>query len=169
MIVVPAIDDERRASLGRLSAMLVVASLAVLPLTQRPSEIVYAAREGSEVRLGLPVPPHDASRAAVVPRRDPFVSAYVPGAPSRSGLGPSGNDAIALPPNAGALASAANAQVVVRAVVLGRYSRALVEVDGSVEVVGVGDTIGTTRVASIDAAGITLASGARVLLRREHP
>ena len=166
-------ESERRV-LTAVSLMLCVGSISLLPLTAQ------SARDDSrpvDERFGATQwTPSALSFSALRVSRDPFqpFRSLVPGAPVSATLG-SDSGGIVLPPNAGAsgLESAnvdnARADAVVRAVVLGPQSRALVEVGGSVNVLGVGDKLAGGVIESIDERGLVLSSGSRILLTKVRP
>lgn len=133
-------DDERKA-LVQAAVLLACAAAAILPFTHPPSGV---AARGEPYRE----PPRTARHSwtlgrrrstTIAVRRDPFVPdpRFAP----------------------------ESAQFQVQAVALGADPRALVEVDGAVRVVAVGDRIGSDRVVSIGARGLRLASGRSIAVR----
>ena len=104
--------------------------------------------------------------------RDPFVSnavhAMVGHAASGDGIGALPN--LVLPPNAAAgtppFASPRPVQTrrVLRAIVLGTRSRALITSGGESSIVGVGDRLGDAIVTGISPAGLRLSNGATLVL-----
>jgi hypothetical protein len=140
--MVPGLYDDERRSLMRLAAMLILAGIGVLPLTTQGSSLAGAAdapERAENVNLAIPA---RLTFPAFWVSRDPFV-------PNQT--------VVVLPRNAGAAP-------VVRAIVLGNPARALVEVDGAVRVLAVGDRVGALRVAAITSGGIWLSDGTRVPL-----
>jgi len=173
--VIPAIYDDERRSLLQLSAALCCCSLLALPLTAAYSYAV-SAHEGVVVataRYRIETGPM--TYPAVPLARDPFradPSPAVPAAPSgMAGMRIHQGEAIglSLPPNAGAAEDAETAvpAFAVKAVVLGADPRALLDVGGSVRVVGIGDIVGTRVIRAIDESGLTLADGTKVPLSEQ--
>jgi len=153
--VLPALYDSERRVLARFAAMLVLGACAVLPLTGQSTMIAGAAGTqsplGPRTRLALPsqmaFPDYSIAR-------DPFV-------PDRRFQA---DVSVVLPPNAGAMANAP----IVRAVVVGDAARALVEINGAVRVVAVGDKIGYLTVVQITSSSVFLSDGSRLPLDRQQ-
>jgi hypothetical protein len=177
--MLPALYDDDRRALGRLASMLIIGAIGVLPLTTQSSSVAGAAdvRAQSD-QSGLALPPRLTFPAYSV-SRDPFVPeqsirAKFEGSALRVGQG--SEIGVVLPPNAGAeqngtiapLNGASPSAPIVRAIVLGDPARALVEVGGTVRVLGIGDRIGELAVAGITADGITLSDGTRLTLDVAH-
>ncbi len=177
--MLPALYDDDRRSLARLSTMLIIAAIGVLPLTTQSSSVAGAADVRTQANLSdLSLPPRLTFPAYSV-SRDPFVPeqsirARLDGSALRVGQG--SEIGVVLPPNAGAeqngtigsMSGALPSAPIVRAIVLGNPARALVEDGSSVRVLGVGDRIGDLAVASITPEGITLSDGTRLLLDVTH-
>ena len=106
------------------------------------------------------------------PVRDPFVSSAAPAIVGRAASSGGGGALpnLVLPPNAAAgtppFESARPAQSgrVVRAIVLGTRSRALITSGGESTIVGVGDRLGDAIVTDISAAGLRLSNGTTLVL-----
>jgi hypothetical protein len=177
--MLPGLYDDDRRSLRRPATMLVVGSVAVLPLTTQSSSVAGAAdvrAQGDETGLVVPAkltfPAYSVSRDPFVPEdsiRAQLAGEALPVAQA-SGIG------IVLPPNAGAtesgpipaMSSTLPIAPVVRAIVLGNPARALVEEGDAVRVLGIGDHISGLAVAAITADGITLSDGTRLMLAATH-
>jgi hypothetical protein len=143
-----ALYDDQRQLLIRVGIMLAVGAAAVLPFTIAPTSLDASAEI---LRAAPPISSPTVTGRMEFPmisvNRDPFVP----------DAGIIGRDL----PQIGA---AAATQPVLRAVVSGEQPRALVEVDGSVRVLAIGDKIGADVISAIDAAGVTLSSGVRLVL-----
>lgn len=171
-MLIPLRDNDRRLFVA-LSLALSLGSASLLPLTAQ------SALDGgvTETALAAPVVPRIPG-ALTFPEikvaRDPFVPLPAV-SDARENLAPTQTADIILPPNAGAeqmpgLSVAGEAGTpVVRAVVLGPQSRALIEDGGSVKVLGVGDALGNATISAIDSTGIELSTGTRLLLTEQHP
>ena len=136
-------DDERRAVM-RLAGLIAASAGAVLPFTIAPQSVIAdAAAPAAEAPFGVPTAPAHLEYPAFEIAKDPFVAdAADPASPAETrGLS-------------------------LQAVVLGSEPHALLESDGSVHVVGIGDSIAGERIVAIDAAGVTLESGKRLSLPR---
>jgi len=161
--------DSRRKTLLRLSLLVCCVSAALLPLTGGSSGDASASPAVAEAAPKLPEVPSALRFPPVAVSRDPFVPDAVPDqAPI------DGDVDIVLPPNAGAngapappLSDVPN-QIVVRAVVIGPSSRALVDVNGKVNVLAVGDILAGNPIQAIDSQGIVLANGTRISLAVAH-
>jgi hypothetical protein len=141
--MLPGLYDDDRRTLLRLGTMLILGGVAVLPLTTQGSSVAGAAGappQAENVTLAIPA---RLTFPGFSVNRDPFVPNHAvrekrEGAPA--------------------------AAPVIRAVVLGNPARALVEEDGTVRVLAVGDRIGDLRVTAITAGGVTLSDGTHVPL-----
>jgi hypothetical protein len=154
--MLPGLYDDERRTLMRLASMLILGGVAVLPLTTQGSSVAGAAGTTLQTEtLRLPIPTR-LTFPGFSASRDPFV----PDEEVREKLE---NAAIHIP-RASLETSAQGAAPVIRAVVLGNPARALVEEDGTVRVLAVGDRIGDLRVTAIAAGGITLSDGTHMLL-----
>jgi hypothetical protein len=153
--MLPGLYDDERRTLMRLASMLILGGVAVLPLTTQGSSVAGAAGTTLQTEtLRLPIPTC-LTFPGFSASRDPFV----PGEEVREKL-----DAAIHIPSASLQTSAQGAAPVIRAVVLGSPARALVEEDGTVRVLAVGDRIGDLRVTAIAAGGITLSDGTHMPL-----
>ncbi len=174
--MLPSLRDNDRHLLTMLALMLCCGSVALMPLGAQSSVESFGRLNGSDVADATPVSLRPLHFPIIVAARDPF-------SPDRSvietsGVGisteNSGNLGIILPPNAGASGVPISGPVapdsvpIVRAVVLGPQSRALVESSGTVQVLGVGDSLSGEAITAIDARGIILADGSRLPLRSER-
>lgn len=107
---------------------------------------------------------------AVTIARDPFVRRLVASPSSRRrpavGEAPESVPMIPiLPPNdvvAAAAVPAGTGRIMLRAVIAGPRALAMLEIDGKAVLVGIGDSLLGTRVASIDLTGIALGDGRRI-------
>ncbi len=139
--------------------MLLLGGVCMLPLTGQSNGKVDAAVGGVRVAPSARMRLAPVAIAPVAPRRDPF---RAPDSDASTAVG-----GLVLPENAGGDAPAfglAHGALAVRAVVLGREPRALVEIDGHVAVVRVGTRLAGAMITGIDAHGLTLAGGRRVAL-----
>lgn len=152
------LTERERRLLTVISLMLCGGSIALLPLTAESAR--NESRPIDARSASSPWAPPAVTYAALRVSRDPFqpFRGTMPLAPALAGADSS---EMALPPNAGA--------VIVRAVVLGPQSRALVEIGGRVNVLGVGDELASGTIASIDERGVVLSSGARIPLTKDRP
>jgi hypothetical protein len=152
-----------------IAAAAIACLIGAVALT--PSEVrshLRATAASATLPPPLLVPP----LAIVVPDGDPFAPRATDDAASPSHeLRPASSFPFAftrvgpLPPNAGAGAfPLARATTVVRAIALGTNPRALIDDGGGTHLVAAGDRLGTTTVATVDAAGVTLADGRRLPL-----
>ncbi len=177
--MLPGLYDDERRWLMRVAAMLVLGSLAMLPLTIQMSSVAVAAGEPAWVQNVSPATPPRLTFPGFSISRDPFVPdeavrEKLEGAAMHLGQGD--DIGVVLPPNAGAdgavVASlpAGGPAIApsVRAVVLGNPARALVEENGSVRVLGIGDRIGDLRVIAITSGGIALSDGSHLLLAAQR-
>lgn len=177
--MLPALYDDERRSLARLASMLIVGAIAVVPLTTQSSSVAGAAdvraqndQSGLDLPARLTFPAYSVSRDPFVPEHS--IRAKLEGSALRSWQG--SEIGVVLPPNAGAaqdgpiapLNGTSPSAPIVRAIVLGKPARALVEDAGSIRVLGIGDRIGELVVASITAEGITLSDGTRLMLTVAH-
>jgi len=150
--MLPYLGDARRRSLQRLSLMFCSLALATLPLTS-PYSHEASAHEGTVFSSPPIVHSSPLTFPEIAPGRDPFL----PDAAYRL--------AASAPPAAGR----DNGGTSVRAVVTGTQPLALIETGGAVNVVGVGDRIGSTLVIGIDAHGVTLEGGVTLPLAQANP
>lgn len=169
------LTESERRFLTAVSLMLCFGSVSLLPLTAQ------SARDDSRPvneRLGATQwTPSALTFSALRVGRDPFqpFRSVALGGTLVSATVSVDSSGIVLPPNAGASgigsvsADSARADAVVRAVVLGPQSRALVEAGGSVNVLGVGDKLAGGVIESIDERGVVLSSGTRILLTQVRP
>ncbi len=152
--------------LMRLALMMCCGSIATLPLTVQSTSTARA----EDVRLQPDTEISSLPPAAAMPRmtisRDPFEPdvAALPITTDNTTIGTrvtQGEDISHTP-----LAKAQ--RLVVRAIVVGAHSRALVEAGGTVRVLGVGDHVGEATVTAIDSTGIVLSSGLKFPLLELH-
>jgi hypothetical protein len=172
--MLPALFDDERQLLLRLATMLCCGALVLLPLTGETHGV--ASAQGTDV---MPEPhrfevPKALTFPGVAVMRDPFVAD--PAALPLSGgvrFNGGGSDiGIVLPPNAGAdgiLPAPTASGIVVRAVVIGSESRALVDSGDGVHVFSIGDRIGNATIVGIDRSGVTLSTGVRLTLQTRTP
>lgn len=153
-----ALYDDQRQNLIRLGITLAVAAAAVLPFTISPTSLTAAADtvQGPTV-VGALAMPGRIQFPTVALSRDPFV-------PDQTTLMRGG---VANDPSGGANPNSEASMVpIVRAVVTGEEARALIDSAGAVQVLGVGDRLGNETVTAIDATGVSLSSGIRLVLAR---
>jgi hypothetical protein len=176
----PALYDDDRRVLARLATMLVLGALCVLPLTTQSSPIARASGVRDNTEYPNLAPPAQLTFPAYEISRDPFV----PEGAMRAKLdysvpmsGGQGSDIdVALPANPDATQGAVSEPIraplgigpVVRAIVLGYPPRALIETDGSVRVLGIGDTLGGLTIAGITAGRVSLSDGSTLILDSER-
>lgn len=153
-----ALYDDQRELLIRFGSMLAVGACAVLPFTISPSSVVASA-EPSMTRspMSMPSAPGRIEFPAISVSRDPFVPDQA--ALARNGVAPD----LRIAPMGAAIGSSSLLPIV-RAVVTGDEPRALIENGGVVQVLAIGDKLGSETITSIDASGITLSSGIRLVL-----
>ncbi|HTX57047.1 MAG TPA: hypothetical protein VMD47_08070 [Candidatus Acidoferrales bacterium] len=149
--MLPALYDDQRRAIARLATMLTAGSLAVLPLTAQSSFVAGAASAQETIRNGELATPARLTFPAYAIDRDPFV----PDANVRAFESADADARMAAQPGS---------TPVVRAVIVGAQARALVEIDGTVRVLSVGDALGASRIAAIDASGLMLADGSHLAL-----
>jgi hypothetical protein len=178
--MLPALYDEDRRALARLATMLVAGSLCVLPLTAQTSPIAGAAVIRDITQDPNLAPPSRLTFPAYEINRDPFVPQEAIRAKLDSAAsmlaGQSSEIGVVLPANAAALPSGIPASLpatfrigpVVRAIVLGDPPRSLVEVAGSVHVLGIGDRLGDLTVVGITPGRVSLSDGSALVLDGEH-
>lgn len=151
-----ALYDDQRQNLIRLGIMLAVGAAAVLPFTISPTSLAASAETMPAAPIaGVPAVPGRIQFPTIAISRDPFVPdrAVLTNDASASDLKVSGD------PNA-----STSLLPVVRAVVTGDDARALVDNAGVVQVLGVGDRLGSEVITAIDATGVMLSSGIRLVL-----
>lgn len=175
--MLPALRDDDRRALARLATMLISGALCVLPLTTQSSPIAGAAGV-SDVTQDLNLtPPARLTFPAYEINRDPFVPqgairAKFDASAQSMNLGQGADIGVVLPPNAGATQggvpqSAAGSSAlapIVRAIVLGDPPRALIDLSGTVRVLGVGDRLGALVVTGITEGRVTLSDGSALIL-----
>lgn len=161
--MLPGLYDDERRSLKRVATMLIFAAAAVLPLTAQSSSVAGAADVPAKSQDASAVLPARLTYPGFSVSRDPFV----PPADVRKKLeraamriGQANDVGVAFPSNAGVGSGTA----IVRAIVLGDPARALVEENGTVQVLAVGDRIGELRVTAITAGGVSLSDGSHLVL-----
>jgi hypothetical protein len=158
-------DDERR-NLIRLSIMMVCGGAAILPLTVSPTSLAASAQSAPRYsQISVPAVPSRLAFPAISVERDPFVPdlAAVPNPPSPPFVAVHQGDSIAveLAPKAGGSDSSGP---FVRGIVLGDEPQVLMELGGTVKVLGIGDAVGDQKIAAIDGDGVTLSNGVRLRL-----
>ena len=167
-----ALDDYRRRQLACLSAVLCTGSLLLFPIAGRTSLELASERPGFDTRFALP----PLSIASPMPRlivlRDPFSPSDSAATVMLSSQQHDDPIAFTLPPNRGAartpLEDAASQPVLVRAVITGTLSsKALIDENGRVRVIGVGDKVQGSAVLSVDASGVHLTDGRRFSVTEE--
>lgn len=135
--------DDRRRGLLAISAILCTTAMLLVPLAARSSFDLAAQPAAAGIPLHLAAPPPWKSRPIVL-LRDPFVA-----------------EATAKPATGAAAAHLTTSDGIrVSGVALGPNARALVEIGGSVRMLGIGDSIAGSSIVSIDASGVRLQSGA---------
>lgn|GEM_PF-2718643 len=153
----PGLYDDQRRMLMRLAAMLTCGAASVLPLTAQTSLLAGAANAPAITMDSLPqAPPTRLTFPAFSVTRDPFV-------PETPVIG---NQMIQQVDTVGD--TVAQGMPIVRAVVASDNARALVEIDGSMRVVGIGDRLVDATVVQIDSAGILLSNGWQLGLQGSH-
>lgn len=178
--MLPPLYDEDRRALARLATMLVAGSLCVLPLTAQTSPIAGAAVIRDIAQDPNLVPLTRLTFPAYKISRDPFVPQGAIRAKldyaASMGAGQSSEIGVVLPANVGALPSGVPASLsatsaigpIVRAIILGDPPRALVEVAGSVRVLGIGDRLGELSVVGITPGRVSFSDGSALVLDGEH-
>lgn len=154
-----ALYDDQREALIRLGTMLAVGACAVLPFTLSPSTLSASAEPATaSAAVSVPAVPGRIEFPTIAVSRDPFVPDQ--NVLARNGIAP---DLKMMAP-AGESLGSSSLLPIVRAVVTGDEPRALIENGGTVQVLAVGDKLGVETIASIDASGVTLSSGIRLVL-----
>ena len=151
----PPLNGKQRRLYARCALSTCALALALLPLTSR----VESRGDGLGARgaraFALPDVPGALTFPQALVRHDPFAE--------RSGDAFAADDDDApdfvLPPNA-----AADAVPVVRAIVMGNNPRALVDIGGRTVIVRAGGLLGETKIVRIDADGVLLENGNRIVL-----
>ncbi len=174
--MVPPLRDSDRRALMYIALLAVCGTLLLLPLAgESSSSMVDADATSKAMPLAGSAELEGLHFPDIPVVRDPFVpdlaEAGVPAhdvSPDEEKIG------MALPPNEGASnmplpsASEGAAVPIVRAVILGTQSKALVDIAGQVRILGIGDKIGVSTVTAVDANGLSLNNGSRlVLLERD--
>jgi hypothetical protein len=145
--MLPGLYDDQRPVYTRIAAMMIAGSLAVLPLTAQSSHSADATALHGERPDAEIATPQRLTFPDYSVTRDPFVPLQIDDTLAAQS---------AVPPSVGGAR--------LRAIVLGDQARALVEIGGSVHVVGVGDRVGSVQVLQIGANALTLSDGTRLEL-----
>lgn len=178
-----ALYDDDRIRLVRLSGMLVCGGLAVLPMTLPPGSMTAdAARAVRHAGISVPAIPQRLEFPRIAVDKDPFVpdtAALIPTPSIASNLSEDvqqGQDVrVVLPANAGAEGGsqetgiAPPSVIFVRGIVLGDQPQALIDTGSGVKVFALGDRVAGELIKSIDAGGVTLASGVRLKIASGTP
>lgn len=151
-MILQAIDDRLRARLRAVSASLCVVALGLAPVAARSSLGIGASTAALRWQLAIPASPLRWEGTAVRVARDPFA-----GGQDETGTRP------------GEAANRVAPVAALEAIATGGAPRALVQINGSVQLVGVGDTLAGARVVSIDAASVRLSSGAVLVIGQGTP
>lgn len=150
------INEARRRKLFTFSAAICAVPMMLAPIAARSSFQLAREQSAFTARFNLPAVPAPWKTAAVNVSRDPFI-------PERPYV--SASDGVReTPPAAGGFASPA-----VRAVVTGPSPHALVDENGNVRVVSVGDLVAGSQVLAIDRTGIRLKNGTVLALAGDMP
>ena len=149
--MLPALLDEQRRSLQRLSFVLCAFAIGTLTIVA-PASSSASAREHRTLRTAVSSQLEQLDYPAIHLRRDPFVPAVAD-----------------RPIVRGSMDAPASGTTVVRAVVTGAEPRALIESNGSVRVIRIGDRIGSLAVIGIDATGVVMDGGVTLQLDRVRP
>jgi hypothetical protein len=149
--MLPALLDDQRRWLQRVSLMLCTFAVATLTVVA-PTSFAASAREIPASRLVMPARIEKLDYPPLDLRRDPFVPAAAYRAAVRNSSGVAG---------AGG--------TVIRAIVTGAEPRALIESNGSVRVVGIGDRIGSSAIIGIDARGVVIEGGLTLPIATDQP
>lgn len=143
--MLPALHDEARRALIGFALLACASSASLLPLTatSSPEASAQTIVAGSEVRVSS-LPEREEYQPFTI-ARDPFVPDA--SAEERGDV-------------RDVSATAASGDLpIVRAVILGPQSRALVETGGAVRVFGLGDRLAGATIVAIDRNGLRLADG----------
>ena len=142
----PLYTRQRRALL-RYSALICVGSIVLGASTMRLSFQAQAEEQPPIARHSVPQPLPTLTFPSILIKHDPFIPSTIDGLAS--------NDR-----SFNGMADAATSSVpLVRAIVVGTSPRALVEIAGAPQVVGIGSALAASIVTSIDAAGVQLQTG----------
>jgi hypothetical protein len=138
--MLPALHDNQRTVMFRWGMLVMVASIALGPLSGSPANVAATRSPGEQIQAELkPLPGFTLPALPMAP--DPFTP--------RAAVIPSGT--------------------VVHAVVFGGSPRALIQIGSRESIVGVGDTIVGVRVMKIDDRGVLLSDGSFIPLRSARP
>lgn len=148
-----ALDDRVRARLRAASASLCAVAFVLAPVAARSSLGIAGATATLRWQLAIPSSPLRWKGAALRIARDPFAS----NRDERTAKAQ-------LPAN-----HAPAPFAVLEAVATGGVPHALVQIGQSVELVGVGDTLGGARVVSIGTASLRLSNGAVLAIGQGTP
>ena len=173
------LDDRERRRLLTSSAILCAIPLCLAPLAGRSSFELASERAAFDARFNAPSLATVWHDKPLVVARDPFVAEHT-GGPSESGRTNSivglhvtqGQPiGFALPPNSGASGTpvqASGAELpTVTAIVSGPSPRALIDDGIHVRVIGIGDPLAGSTVASIDGSGVHLQNGVLIALAED--
>lgn len=141
--MLPPLRDETRRTLFGIALLIGASSASLLPLTAQSSFEARAQAQPMGDDISVPPIPTNADVRQFSVARDPFVPDAEP--PEQ--------------PVEAATRVEAPGGIVVRAIILGPRSRALVETRGSVSVLGVGDRIGDASIVGIGRSGVVLSDG----------
>jgi hypothetical protein len=147
MPFVRALYTRQRHALLRCSALLCAGSLLLSPLTVRPSFQAEAETDSRVALRALPELPSRLEFPAVVITHDPFIPSTAAALPVSEALS-GGASSVAIPTTP-----------VVRAVITGPTPKALVDIDGTPQVVGIGSELAGSVVRSISADAVNLENG----------
>lgn len=148
--VLPALSDDGRSALLRMAMLLCASSVALLALATQTPPDARAAAQPLQSANNAPSLPSRMEFPAFTLARDPFVSDAQPQTVPGDERSP------------GAPESAGGA--VVRAIILGVRSRALIEIGGTVKVLEVGDRVDGVTISAIDRFGVHLSNGRRIAI-----
>jgi len=155
----PLFANQRRTLL-RAGAHACAASMLLAALATPYRFEATAQGQPHAGRFNIPDVPARLEYPKVAVQRDPFVSNEPTPEPDGAGA----LDALVLPPN-----DAVAATPIVRAIVRGDTPRALVDVGGRMETLGIGDVIAGTRVTAIGAQGVVLDDGETLPFTEKTP
>src|SRR5436305_565032 len=145
---------KKRAAAVSVCAASAIAAGLLAPLAARPSSGAFWPKAQADLATRTNTAGSPWEDRTVVIARDPFLPAAEP----RTALPIVDVHAVAIP-----------FPVSVRAIAVGDNSRALIDVDGLTRLVGVGDSVGSLRIASIQIDRVVFSDGSAAKLEGTPP
>jgi hypothetical protein len=151
----------QRHRLLRCSALFCAGSMLLSPLTVRPSFRAEAETSSRAALHALPQLPSRLKFPAIVITHDPFIPSTAAALPVSEAILGDASTPVATAPVATA--------PVVRAVITGPSPKALVDIDGTPEVIGIGSALAGSVVTSISADAVGLENGQSLPFSGKRP